>query len=141
MPKFQLARNDESPRQYFEASHRAVLPSTLVKHSYALPPASPKYSTVTAGFCTSLYEELCIGQAAICVAFRADGRSTNLTSTLGLTAACLTVTLASRCVSAMARPRTRLTKDDGIQSLPCPSPDGCSLAQGNACSLTAGSTW
>lgn len=26
----------------------------------------------------------------------------------------------------------RLTKD-GIQSLPCPSPDGCSLAQGNAC--------
>jgi hypothetical protein len=25
-----------------------------------------------------------------------------------------------------------LTKD-GIQSLPCPSPDGCSLAQGNAC--------
>jgi Recombination directionality factor-like len=26
----------------------------------------------------------------------------------------------------------RLTKD-GIQSLPCPSPDGCPLAQGNAC--------
>ncbi|POA72513.1 hydrolase or metal-binding protein [Pseudomonas sp. DP16D-R1] len=26
----------------------------------------------------------------------------------------------------------RLTKD-GIQSLPCPSPDGCSLAQGHAC--------
>jgi hypothetical protein len=26
----------------------------------------------------------------------------------------------------------RLTKD-GIQSLPCPSPDGCSLAQGNTC--------
>jgi len=26
----------------------------------------------------------------------------------------------------------RLTQD-GIQSLPCPSPDGCSLAQGNAC--------
>ncbi|WP_350599172.1 hydrolase or metal-binding protein [Pseudomonas sp. 65/3-MNA-CIBAN-0223] len=26
----------------------------------------------------------------------------------------------------------RLTKD-GIQSLPCPSPDGCSLAKGNAC--------
>lgn len=26
----------------------------------------------------------------------------------------------------------RLTKD-GIQSLPCPSPDGCSLAQGGAC--------
>ena len=26
----------------------------------------------------------------------------------------------------------RLTKD-GIQSLPCPSPDGCSFAQGNAC--------
>lgn len=26
----------------------------------------------------------------------------------------------------------RLTKN-GIQSLPCPSPDGCSLAQGNAC--------
>ena len=26
----------------------------------------------------------------------------------------------------------RLTKD-GIQQLPCPSPDGCSLAQGNAC--------
>ena len=26
----------------------------------------------------------------------------------------------------------RLTKD-GIQSLPCPSPDGCSLAQGNGC--------
>lgn len=26
----------------------------------------------------------------------------------------------------------RLTKD-GIQSFPCPSPDGCSLAQGNAC--------
>ena len=26
----------------------------------------------------------------------------------------------------------RLTKD-GIQSLPCPSPEGCSLAQGNAC--------
>ncbi|VVP01005.1 hypothetical protein PS838_02822 [Pseudomonas fluorescens] len=26
----------------------------------------------------------------------------------------------------------RLTKE-GIQSLPCPSPDGCSLAQGNAC--------
>lgn len=26
----------------------------------------------------------------------------------------------------------RLTKD-GIQSLPCPSPDGCSLARGNAC--------
>ena len=26
----------------------------------------------------------------------------------------------------------RLTKD-GIQSLPCPSPDSCSLAQGNAC--------
>ena len=26
----------------------------------------------------------------------------------------------------------RLTKD-GIQSLPCPSPDGCSLAQGSAC--------
>lgn len=26
----------------------------------------------------------------------------------------------------------RLTKD-GIQSLPCPSPDGCSLGQGNAC--------
>lgn len=23
--------------------------------------------------------------------------------------------------------------EDGIQSLPCPSPDGCSLAQGNAC--------
>jgi hypothetical protein len=33
----------------------------------------------------------------------------------------------------MARPCTRLTEDDGIQSLPCPSPDGCSLAQGNAC--------
>ena len=26
----------------------------------------------------------------------------------------------------------RLTKD-GIQSMPCPSPDGCPLAQGNAC--------
>ncbi|KJH86792.1 hypothetical protein UG46_10125 [Pseudomonas fluorescens] len=43
----------------------------------------------------------------------------------------LTVTLGGRCALAMVSCKC-LTKD-GIQSLPCHSPNGCSLVQGNAC--------